>query len=152
MLEKLRQKTSTLHELKEAYSTIEGDETILRIVDTIFNEYNASPQAKYWISFLDMVEILTQTIHAIRTRNWPEFKSSMKAILPWMKICDNCRYGRHLPDFSMVLDSLLNDEAAYMENCLFAQSMSGNHYSCVALEIWIDSTMNKGSKLKSGWL
>jgi len=35
---------------------------------------------------------------------------------------------------------------------MFAQSMTGNPYSCVALDIWIESTMNKGSKLKSGWL
>ena len=56
-------------------------------------------------------------------------------MLPWMKICDNGRYGRHLPDFSMVLDSLPNDQAAYIENGLFAQSMSGNPYSCVALDI-----------------
>ena len=35
---------------------------------------------------------------------------------------------------------------------MFAQSMTGNPYSCVALEIWIESTMNKGSELKNGWL
>ena len=39
-----------------------------------------------------------------------------------------------------------------MEDGMFAQSMTGNPYSCVALDIWIESTMNKGSKLKSGWL
>ena len=39
-----------------------------------------------------------------------------------------------------------------MESDRFAQSMSGNRSSCVALDIWIESTMNKGSKLKSGWL
>ena len=31
-------------------------------------------------------------------------------------------------------------------------SLSGNPYSCVALDILIESTMNKGSKLKLGWL
>ena len=35
---------------------------------------------------------------------------------------------------------------------MFAHSMTGNPYSCVALDLWIDSTMNKGSKLKNGWL
>ena len=30
--------------------------------------------------------------------------------------------------------------------------MTGNPYSCVALDLWIESTMNKGSKLKNGWL
>ena len=33
-----------------------------------------------------------------------------------------------------------------------AHSMIGKPYSCVAHDIWIEPTMNKGSKLKSGWL
>jgi len=39
-----------------------------------------------------------------------------------------------------------------MESGLFAQSMTGKPYSRVALDIWIESTMNKGFKLESGWL
>lgn len=35
---------------------------------------------------------------------------------------------------------------------MLAQSMTGKPYSCVAVDIWIKSTMNKRSKLKSGWL
>jgi len=51
-----------------------------------------------------------------------------------------------------VLDTLRVEQAAFIEDGMFAQSMTGNPYSCVALDIWIESTMNKGSKLKSGWL
>ena len=47
-----------------------------------------------------------------------------------------------------MFDTLPTEQAA----CMFAQSMTGNPYSCVALDIWIESTMNKGSKLKSDWL
>ena len=39
-----------------------------------------------------------------------------------------------------------------MESGLYAQCTSGNPQSCIALDIWIESTMNKGLKLKSGWL
>jgi len=73
-------------------------------------------------------------------------------MLPWMQIYDNDKYGWHLPDFIGVLDNLPVEHAAFMEDGMFAQSMTGNPYSCVALDIWIESTMNKGSKLKSGWL
>ena len=104
------------------------------------------------MSFMEMVEVLTQNIHAIRTSNWTEFKSSLKLMLPLMQIYDNDKYGRHLPDFTAVLDTLPVDQAAFMESGMFAQSMTGKPYSCVALDIWIESTMNKGSKLKSGWL
>jgi len=99
-----------------------------------------------------MVKALTQNIHALRTSRWNEYKSSLKLMLPWMQIYDNDKYGRHLPDFIAVLDTLPVEQAAFMNDGMFAQSMTGNPYSCVALDIWIESTMNKGSKLKSGWL
>jgi len=51
-----------------------------------------------------------------------------------------------------VLDTLPTEQAAFMEDSMFAQSMTRNPYSCVALDIWIESTMNKGSKLKSDWM
>ena len=35
---------------------------------------------------------------------------------------------------------------------MFAQSKTGKPYSCIALDMWIETSMNKGSKLKAGWL
>ena len=34
----------------------------------------------------------------------------------------------------------------------FTQSITGNPYSNLAWDMWIECTMNKGSKMKSGWL
>jgi len=51
-----------------------------------------------------------------------------------------------------VLDTLPAKQAVFVEDSMFAQSITGNPYSCVALDVWLESTMNKGSKLKSGWL
>ena len=38
-----------------------------------------------------------------------------------------------------------------MREGLFAQSMTGKPYSCLPLDLWIEMTMNKGSKMKAGW-
>ncbi len=69
-----------------------------------------------------------------------------------MQIYDNNKYGRHLPDFLTVLDTLPVDQAAFIEIGMLAQSIDGKTYSCIALDIWIKSTINKGSKLMPGWL
>ena len=98
-----------------------------------------------------MVEILTQNIHSLRTQNWSEFKSSLKLMCPGLKAYDNNNYSRALPDFCAVLCSLPKEQEDFFEKVIFAQSMTGNLYSCVALQIWIESTMNKWSKLKNGW-
>ena len=34
----------------------------------------------------------------------------------------------------------------------FTQSMTGKPYSSIAWDMWIEMTMNKGSKMKAGWL
>lgn len=138
--------------LADVHTELEQNAEVKDLIETLFRDCDGAPLAEYWISFMEMVEILTQNIHALRTSNWNEYKSSLKLMLPWMQIYDNDKYGRHLPDFIAVLDSLPEEQAAFMKDGMFAQSMTGNPYSCVALDIWIESTMNKGSKLKSGWL
>ena len=45
----------------------------------------------------------------------------------------------------------LSDEQAAMMPDIFAQSMTENPYSAQPTDMWIECTMNKGSKLKSGW-
>ena len=34
---------------------------------------------------------------------------------------------------------------------IFSQSMTGNPYSAIPPDLWIECTMNRGSKLKAGW-
>ena len=100
---------------------------------------------------MDMVETLTQNIHACCTRNWKEFKFSLQQMLPWLKVYGNSNYGRHLPDFTAAIDNLTPEQESFMESGMFAQSMSGNPYSFVALDIWIESTMNTWIQAE-GWL
>ena len=137
---------------RNAYKKLVANDEIKNLVNSLFMGMEQSPQAQYWLSFLEMVEVLTQNIYAIRTQNWKEFKASLWMMLPWLQIYDSDRYGRHLPDFCAMLDDLPADQETYFVNGIFAQSMTGKPYSCLALDIWIETTMNKGSKLKSGWI
>ena len=73
-------------------------------------------------------------------------------MLPWLQIYDNTNYGRYLPYFTALLDSLSHEYSILFENGLFAQSMSGKPYSSVAIYIWIESNHELKSKLKSRWI
>ncbi|KAL8591125.1 hypothetical protein ACOMHN_063749 [Nucella lapillus] len=72
-------------------------------------------------------------------------------MLPWMVAYDNNRYGRWLSDFWAMLTALPADQVEFLRTD-FAQSITGNSYSNMAWDMWIECTMNKGSKMKSGWL
>ena len=55
-----------------------------------------------------------QNIHALRSQNWGEFKISLRAMLPWMQIYDNNKYGRWLVEFWLQMYCLPEERALSM--------------------------------------
>ena len=56
-----------------------------------------------------------------------------------------------LVEFWLAISSLPDDQAKYMGEGVFAQSMTGKPYSCLPLDLWIEMTMTKRFKYE-GWL
>lgn len=132
---------------------MESDPAVLSIIAGFLNDQaSGTPMARFWTSFLEMTEILMMNLHALRTQNWDEFKTSLRLMLPWLQIYDNSKYGRWMVEYWLEIDNLPEDKAMHFRNGLFSQSISGNPYSCLPLDLWIEMTMNKGSKMKAGWL
>jgi hypothetical protein len=106
--------------------------------------------AKFALSLMQMIEVLFLNIDSIRTHNWQGYLASLRLMMPWLLIYDGVNYGRWLPVYWLNMKSLSPDHAKYMPD-IFAQSMTNNPYSALPPDMWIECTMNKGSKLKSGW-
>ena len=68
-----------------------------------------------------------------------------------MQIYDNNNYGKWLVEFLTEISKLTKAIDGHMAKGLFPQFLTGNPYSCLPLDMWIEITMNKGSKMKSGW-
>ena len=66
-------------------------------------------------------------------------------MLPWMKIYDNDKYARLLPDHWAYLTSLADDKLEFFSQH-FSQSLTGNPHSGMPLDMWIECTMNLKSK------
>ena len=109
-----------------------------------------SPMANYWLSFMDMVEILIMNIQSLKLMDWDKFKDSLRLMIPWMQIYDNIHYGKWLVEFWAEMSTLPDETASHMQH-IFAQSITGKSYSCLPMDLWIEMTMNKGSKMKAGW-
>jgi len=110
-LAKLRHQTDA-QALADVHAELEKNAEVKELTDTLFKDFEGAPLAEYWVTGMEMVDILTQNIHSLRTRNWTEFKSSLKLMLPWMQIYDKDKYGRHFPDFIAVLNILPAEQAA----------------------------------------
>ena len=72
-------------------------------------------------------------------------------MMPWLVVYDQTNYARWLPDFWAKLSSLNTEQKQFFSSS-FAQFMTGKPYSSIPCDMWIEMTMNKGSKMKAGWL
>ena len=103
--------------------------------------------ADYWMDYLHMCGAMFLSTHANHSAtNLQDLIDSQRAMLPWLTIYDNNKYSRWLPYFALPAN-----RRNFLENN-FAHSLTGNPYSGQALDMLIEVTMNKSSKLKSGWL
>ena len=137
--------------LAAAHEKLQNDPAIDTLISKVFEEIEGSDMANFWFDFMKMVEILMMNVHAVHTCNWEEYIASLQKMMPWLIIYDQTNYGRWLPDFWATLSTLPAEQVQFLRSN-FAQSMTGNPYSSIPWDLWIEMTMNKGSKMKAGWL
>ena len=73
-------------------------------------------------------------------------------MLPWTFAYDSLHYSRYLSLYWLEMNDLDEEKAFYMRSGLFSVSMSGRPFSALPHNQWNDMTMNKGSKMKGGWI
>lgn len=147
----LRESTEPREDLTASWTQIEKNESFTSFATKVFEDLSENSMTNFWLSFMEMVEILYMNINSIRLANWEEYLQSTRMMLPWLKVYDQDKYGRWLQEFWLSMKTLPKDISSYMPQ-LFAQSITGKPYSLLPLDLWIEMTMNKGSKLKAGWL
>ena len=98
-----------------------------------------------------MTDVLIQNIHACHVRDITEYLSSTYDMLKYLMAYNNHNYGRWLPDYWASISSLTSVRWRFFRDN-FSQSITGLPYSFQGMDLWIECTMNLGSKLKQGWL
>ena len=111
-----------------------------------------SPMASFWLSYLEMVEILFSHYHSMRDQNWDDYLLSIRLMMPWMSAYDSLHYGRYLPLYWSMMKQLPAERASFMKAGMFTASITGKPFSSLPFDQWIEMTMNKGSKMKGGWI
>ena len=134
-----------------AFQTILEDGEFSEYVKKLFDLQGPdNHMANYIMSILGMIEILFMNIDSLRTKNWKRFLSSIRLMIPWMMVYDQTNYSRWLPVFWLEMSSLPEEHEELISE-IFSQSLTGNSYSSQPPDLWIECTMNKGSKMKAGW-
>ena len=83
--------------LKEKYATRQFQMIFSNFKDEYFQ--HGAPLTKYWLSYLEMVEVLLNTLYAVRTGDWSLLLECIRDIAIYAFAYDNYNYARYLTPF-----------------------------------------------------
>jgi hypothetical protein len=128
-------------ERSETMQEILESKEFKEFVEYAFTELKSSDtdMGLFWMSYLEMVEILLMNYHAMRTQNWDDYLTSLRMMQPWMAIYDNLHYTRYMTVYWANMNNLDSTEVQYMRDVLFSASMSGKPFSALPLDQWIET-------------
>ena len=88
--------------------------------------------ANFFVSLMEMIEILFLNIDSIRTHNWKAYLESLRLIMPWMHAYDNCNYGRWLPVSMIILliQNIMKRFGEFYCICWFTHFIYIYNFSC----------------------
>lgn len=130
--------------------------------EAVKEEYNSfiseksqeSPTFKFWISYIEMVDVLLQFVRATREANWELHLSSLRRMIPWFFAYDRPNYARYAPIYLMEMMNLRTthpDIYEDMANGGFVVNRQNQYgFSNVAVDQTIEQTLNRDSKTKGG--
>lgn len=105
---------------------------------------------QFWISFLDMVELLLNTIYSFQSGNWELLLECIRRILPFAFAYDNLNYARYLTGMLGEMLQLPTEFPEVYEQFMrgnFAAQLSDNsRFSRTETDKVIEMTLNKDTK------
>ena len=109
---------------------------------------------QFWLSSVEMVEILLNTLYATRTGNWHLYLECIRDVIPYTFSHDNFNYARYLTPIFETMLGLEKSHTYIYENfkqCFFTvQLTEGKQFSHVEPDKVIEMTSNKDCKPSGG--
>ena len=133
--------------LASAYADLKIDENIQTLVDAIYERTNT----EYWMSFMEMSNILLQNVEIYYVGNLDEYLSSTRAMLLGMLTSNSYDYGKCAPNYWAMVSSLPYEKKNYFSEHI-AQSVTTFPYLNQPIDLLIEVFMNLDSKMKQKWL
>ncbi|XP_033475188.1 uncharacterized protein LOC117252428 [Epinephelus lanceolatus] len=108
------------------------------------------PLSAFWMSYLDMVEILLSLIQASREGNQMMHLAAIRAIIPWCFAYDKLNYARYLPYYYAQMSCLDIDypdvSAHFVEGGFSVQLGRNNPFGKIPVDQTIEETINKDTQ------
>eukprot|EP00795_Rhopilema_esculentum_P000015 gene15-9612_t len=127
---------------------------------SLFAEYadhfrNANdPPSAFWMSYIDMIELLLQMIRASREGNWELHLSCIRQMLPWCFAYNAITYSRYMSAYYSDMTKLQDDHLEiykFMGNGGFSVQLSKeNTFGRISVDQTLEETVNKDTQTAGG--
>ena len=110
--------------------------------------------SSFWVSYLDMVEVVLSTVRATREGNWQLHLASVRSMVPWCFAYDNVNYARYLSSYIADMSHLPDKHRevhAYFESGGFSVQLGReNTFGKIPVDQTIEETANKDTQTSGG--
>lgn len=110
--------------------------------------------SEFWVSYIDMIEILLSLIRASREGDWSLHLSSVRSILPWCFAYNNINYQRYLSAYLSEMSNLSEehpDVLQYLRSGGFSvQIGEDNPFGRIPVDQTCEETVNKDTQTPGG--
>ena len=130
--------------------------------ENLFQKYvddlkqNGSDMAKFWLSYLELCELLLDLIFATRTGNWEMYLACIEAVIPWTFAYDRQNYSRYLLPFLDDMRSLPTAMPevydAFVAGHFSVQMSKNNPFGQNEADKTIENTINRDCKTAGGYI
>lgn len=123
-------------------------------VYTVHLRKTNGPLSAFWMSYIDMIELLLHMIRASREGNWELHLSCVHQMLPWCFAYNAINYSRYMSVYYGDMMNLPNDHPEvheFMQNGGFSVQMSkDNTFGRIPVDQTLEETVNKDTQTPGG--
>ena len=151
LLDNLRQGSFSPQQFGELQERLEF-KALLRVF-TIFCEALPSPTARFWLSYIDMVQLLMNYIRSLRLADWKVYLWCIRQMLPWVFAYGRTHNSRFLSLHWCEMTTLSDSHPDVHQELLngeFCVQRSNSFFSQVAVDQAIEQTVNRDTKCRGG--
>ena len=110
--------------------------------------------SEFWMSYLDLIDLLLAMIRASREGDWDLHISSIRNFIPWCFAYDNINYARYLSSYLSEMSHLEDEHPevlAYLKSGGFAvQIGEDNPFGRIPVDQACEETVNKDTQTPGG--
>ena len=106
--------------------------------------------SKFWMLYVDMIEVLLGLIRATREGNWSMQLFSLRGIVPWCFTYDNINYARYLTEMFHLPEGHPDAFKYISSGGLSVQLSNSNPFGRVPVDQTCEETVNKDTRTSEG--